>query len=132
MPNSAVLVECKIGRSFCGKCCYSTEMPLTEEDIKCIESLGYQRKDFAIEIDGIYRLRNVNGKCYFLSANRECKIYDHRPTGCRIYPVVLDLEKNRVVVDELCPKRDEVKTRDMKEAEPVLRELIKKIYGLDI
>ncbi|MDI9645112.1 MAG: YkgJ family cysteine cluster protein [Archaeoglobales archaeon] len=65
MPKKMVVVECKIGSSFCGKCCYSTEMPLTEEDIKRIESLGYSRKDFAIKIDGIFRLRNINGRCIF-------------------------------------------------------------------
>ncbi|MDI9645111.1 MAG: YkgJ family cysteine cluster protein [Archaeoglobales archaeon] len=69
---------------------------------------------------------------YFLNANKECQIYYHRPTGCRIYPVVFDLEKNKVVVDQMCPKRNEVKTEDIEVAEKVLRGLIKKIYGLNI
>jgi Fe-S-cluster containining protein len=106
-------------------------MPLTEEDIKRIESLGYSRNDFAIKVDGVYRLRNVNGRCFFLSRDNRCRIYDHRPIGCRIYPVIYDLEKG-VVVDEICPKRDEIHEEDLKKVEPVLKELLRKIYGLKV
>jgi len=120
----------RINCGSCCKCCHNTEMPLTEEDIERIESLGYDRRDFTIKIDGIYRLRNVNGKCFFLEGRR-CKIYEHRPLGCRIYPVVLDLEKG-AVVDEFCPKRYEVSEEDIKRIEPILKELVRKIYGLKV
>lgn len=107
-------------------------MPLTEEDIERIESIGYNRRDFTIKIDGIYRLRNVNGKCFFLDENNRCKIYEHRPLGCRIYPLVLDLDRGVVVVDKLCPKGDEVSEENIRRAEPILRELVRKIYGLKV
>ena len=126
-----IKINCTVEGKFCGKCCHNTEMPLTEEDIKRIESLGYDRRDFTVKIDGIYRLRNVNGRCFFLDEDNRCKIYEYRPLGCRIYPIVLDLERG-VVVDELCPKRDEVGKEDIRWVEPILRELVRRIYGLKV
>ncbi len=104
-------------------------MPLTEEDIATIESLGFRREDFVIVVDGIPRLRNVNGRCYFLDESNRCRIYEHRPIGCRIYPVVLDVETGRAVVDDICPKKDSVSGRDLKRAEAILRKLVRKIYS---
>ena len=124
-----VKVNCIIDGKFCGKCCYQTEMPLTEEDIKRIEKLGYRRQDFAVKVDGIYRLRNVNGKCYFLDESNRCRIYEHRPIGCRIYPVILDVNSNRAVVDDLCPMKDTISEEDIKAVEPILRKLVREIYS---
>jgi Fe-S-cluster containining protein len=123
-----VKVDCIIDGKFCGKCCYQTEMPLTEEDIERIEKLGYRRQDFVVKVNGVYRLRNVNGKCFFLDESNRCKIYEHRPIGCRIYPVVFDVERCKAVVDDLCPMRDKISRKDIKEAEVILRELVKKLY----
>jgi len=126
-----ISIDCIIDGKFCGKCCYNTEMPLTMEDIARIESLGYSRNDFAIKIGSIYRLRNVEGKCYFLSEDNRCKIYENRPLGCRIYPVVFDLERG-VILDDLCPKKDEVSIEEVKRIEPILKHLVRKIYGLKV
>ena len=123
-----IRLNCMIDGKFCGKCCHETEMPLTLEDIERIESLGYSRRDFAIKVGGIYRLRNVNGRCYFLGKDNRCRIYENRPLGCRIYPVVLD-SNGKAIVDDLCPKRDEIKSEDLKRVEPILKELVRKIYG---
>jgi len=122
-----VYVNCRIGNKFCGKCCYETEMPLTNEDVKRIESLGYKKEDFSIVVNGIRRLRNVNGKCYFLRNNR-CIIYEHRPEGCRLYPLVFDGKD--VVVDKLCPKWREVKITE--EDKKALLKLIHKIYKIEL
>ncbi|WP_457550800.1 YkgJ family cysteine cluster protein [Archaeoglobus sp.] len=121
-------LNCIINGKFCGKCCYNTEMPLTEEDIARIEKLGFKREDFTIKVNGIYRLRNVNGKCFFLDEDNRCKIYDYRPLGCRIYPAVLD-ENCRVVVDDLCPKKHEIRKEDLKKVKPILKRLVREIYG---
>jgi Fe-S-cluster containining protein len=126
-----IKINCTVEGKFCGKCCHNTEMPLTEEDIKRIESLGYDRRDFTVKIDGIYRLRNVNGKCFFLDEDNRCKIYEYRPLGCRIYPIVLDLERG-AVVDDLCPKKNEIREEDIRRVEPILRELVRRIYGLKV
>ncbi len=127
-----VELDCRIGGRFCGKCCYETEMPLTEEDIERIERLGFKREEFVVEVDGIPQLRNVGGKCFFLDESNRCRIYENRPIGCRIYPIVLDLESGRAVVDDICPKKDSISERDLKDAEAILKELVRKIYSLQL
>ena len=127
-----VRVDCRIGEGFCGRCCLDTEMPLTEEDVKRIECLGYSREEFSVIVDGIRRLRNVNGRCYFLDESNGCKIYEHRPIGCRIYPVVLDPDSGKAIVDRLCPKWKEVRIEDVRRVEKILRELVRRIYSIDI
>ncbi len=124
-----VKVDCFVNGKFCGRCCYQTEMPLTEEDIATIESLGFKREDFVVVIDGIPRLRNVNGRCYFLDESNRCRIYEYRPIGCRIYPIVLDVETGKAVVDDICPRKDSVSRKDLRMAEAILRKLVRKIYS---
>lgn len=86
----------------CGICCIGTEMELLAEDIERITSAGFKLEDFAVEKDGIYRLKNVDGHCVFYdTSTRRCKIYDIRPVGCRLYPLIYDGEK--VDVDRTCP-----------------------------
>ncbi|MBO8181948.1 MAG: YkgJ family cysteine cluster protein [Archaeoglobus sp.] len=115
----------------CGKCCYDTEMPLTMEDVERILSLGFEVDDFSIVVDGVRRLRNVGGRCFFLENNR-CTIYEHRPKGCRIYPLVLN-EKGEVVVDDVCPLKEEVEkeiTEEfVKKVKQALEKIVKEVYG---
>ncbi len=118
-------MNCAENGVYCGKCCFETEMPLTEEDLRRIESLGYRKEEFSISFAGIVRLRNVNGKCYFLDEKNRCRIYEHRPEGCRLYPAVFDGEK--VVVDKICPKWREVKVSEV--VRKRLVKLIEKVYG---
>jgi len=93
-------------RHNCIKCCIDTQMPLTREDIKRISSLGYKIKNFAVKIGKEWKLRNKLGRCYFLGENG-CKIYDFRPEGCRLYPLIYDEEHDKPILDELCPYREE-------------------------
>jgi hypothetical protein len=122
-------VRCKLN-GFCGKCCYETEMPLTREDLERIKALGFDENDFSILVEGVWRLRNVDGKCYFLEENM-CTIYEFRPEGCRIYPLVLS--NGGVVVDDLCPRKEEVEsnlTEELvKEAEKALEKIVKEVYS---
>ena len=104
-----VKVNCKLNRKYCGKCCYNTEMMLTEEDIERIAKLGYSREYFVDTTGSFPRLRNVSGHCVFLDEKTgRCMIYDHRPLGCRLYPLIYDVKERRVVVDNLCPKASEI------------------------
>lgn len=95
----------------CAACCYETEMLLSEGDIRRLEAAGKRREDF-VELDdqGHAGLRNVEeaGKrhCAFLVADR-CSVYDDRPQGCRIYPLTLSANAERVVRDVDCPWRGE-------------------------
>jgi len=117
-------VNCLKDGSYCGKCCIETEMPLTEEDLSRIESLGFSREKFSVSDGDIFRLRNVGGKCYFLDERNTCRIYEHRPEGCRLYPAVFDTEK--VIVDMICPRWKDVRVSE--KARRRLLGLIGKIY----
>ncbi len=88
----------------CSKCCWETEMTLSNEDIARIERAGY--RDFYTEQDGYLVLKNKERHCFFLK-NGRCQIYDIRPAGCRVYPLVLDLNLECVVWHEFCPHRNE-------------------------
>ena len=77
-------------------------MPLLEEDISRIEALGYKRSFFVRILNGYKILKNRNGKCVFLKKGK-CSIYEHRPVGCRLYPVVIDVETFEPLIDDECP-----------------------------
>lgn len=117
-------MKCLKNGSYCGKCCIETEMPLTEEDLSRIESLGFSREEFSVSDGDILRLRNVKGKCYFLDERNTCRIYEHRPEGCRLYPAIFDGEN--VIVDTICPRWKEVRINEKTRRK--LLELIGKIY----
>ena len=123
-----VEVDCQLEPgSFCGLCCFQTEMPLSEEDIRRLEKLGYRKEDFSILVDGIRRLRNVSGRCFFLSSDNRCVIYSGRPEGCRLYPAVLNPETMEVEVDDTCPKAASLSVEE--EVKKALIVLFRKIYG---
>ncbi len=101
--------------SHCGVCCTETEMLLSNEDIKRLEKKGFHKKYFVkIDKDGYAFLKNRNGYCVFYDLeNHRCRIYDAKPAGCGIYPVILD-EDVGIVVDNICPEKASV-TVDEKE-----------------
>jgi Fe-S-cluster containining protein len=65
-------------------------MELSIEDINTLEKAGYSREKFTvIGEDGITRLRNVVGWCYFYNhAEKRCQVYEVRQIGCYIYPIM--------------------------------------------
>lgn len=125
-------VPCRLpsGR-FCALCCYNTEMPLTEDDIRRLEALGYRREEFAVKgPDGVWRLRNVNRHCYFLDpATGACRVYPWRPEGCRLYPLVYDPSTGEVVVDAECPMHWAVGAEVVEKFRERVVQLVEKIYG---
>lgn len=85
-------------------------MLLTSLDINRIIKLGYELKDFAVKFAHGWKLRNVDGKCFFLEKNK-CKIYKFRPYGCRLYPLVYDSIEDKIKLDNACPYRMEFKVQ---------------------
>lgn len=106
----------------CGLCCRDTEMVLTPSDLRRIEALGYVKREFTVFRRGFYRLRNVDGKCFFYRDGK-CIIYEYRPLGCSMYPIVIEVENCEVTVDELCPLARETKREELAKA----REFIKRV-----
>ncbi len=73
----------------CGECCKGTPK-VDIEEIKKIERLGLRREEFIELLNGIPYIKTVDGGCVFLGQEKSgihyCKIYDARPTICRLYP----------------------------------------------
>jgi len=103
-------------------------MELSEQDVECLEQLGFRREDFSVAgEDSILRLRNVGGRCYFLvRAEARCRVYQHRPRGCAIYPVNI-AEDGAIVLDEECRAAKTVTTAEMDRKGAKLRALISEI-----
>lgn len=103
-------------------------MLLSKADIERLESVGYDRQKF-IRYDkhGFARLRNCRGFCVFYDVVKcRCKIYEHRPLGCRIYPVIYS-EEEGIVVDDLCPMKDTVSEIEIKRKGKKVIELLQRI-----
>lgn len=76
---------------------------MLKDDIERIESLGYKRSLFAEKRGSFIRLKNVDGHCIFLDPRTgSCRIYEKRPLGCRIYPLIYD-EELGILLDPECP-----------------------------
>ena len=114
--------------SRCGVCCEKTEMMLSNADVKCLETIGYDGRKFVRQDrHGFIRLRNHHGFCVFYSVERcRCRIYEHRPLGCRIYPVMYGKQEG-IIVDDLCPMISTVSKIELKREGKKLVELLQRI-----
>lgn len=111
----------------CGGCCLNTEMPLTKRDVERLKRLGYQAEDFAELRDGLLRLRNVDGRCFFYEpSSRSCKVYAHRPEGCRLYPFIY-VEGVGVTVDHECPAAPTATPSDVKKRAAKVLRIVKEL-----
>ena len=113
--------------STCGKCCENTEMELSRDDIKRLEGEGYRREEFVVMDDDAIRLRNVDGRCYFYSfTENKCRVYEKRPLGCYLYPVVY-LANEGAIVDGLCPMEQTISEQELRKKGKILVKLLKKM-----
>ena len=114
-----------MGCSNCEKCCEDTEMELRNEDIARLERRGYRKDDFSRPgADGIPRLGNVGGYCFFYDHDRKrCKEYASRPLGCVIYPVNMTVD-GEIVIERLCPEADTLTPEEIESKGRRLRQLI--------
>jgi uncharacterized protein len=102
-----------------------TRMPLLPSDIERLARLsGKSAPEFTVDDEegGPPRLRNQNGQCVFLGETG-CTVYDARPAGCRLYPLVLDPDTAQGVLDPDCPY-----TRDFR-VRPTDRAALKELVG---
>ena len=102
----------------CAKCCIENDIPLREEDIERITALGYDEGYFVDYTKMFYRgpkflgyamkKRPFDDACVFLDPEtKKCRIYEHRPLACKLYPFVLIKHGNKLEVyvkkDSDCP-----------------------------
>lgn len=114
--------------SDCGVCCEKTEMMLSNADIKRLEKLGYKRSKFVrYDKHGFAKLQNCCGFCVFYNVEKcRCKIYEHRPLGCRTYPVIYS-EEEGIIVDNLCPMKNTILEIELKRKGRKVIGLLKRI-----
>jgi Fe-S-cluster containining protein len=105
-------------------------MVLSKEDTERLERAGFNREDFAVTgRDGLTRLRNVGEWCYFYdSEEKKCQVYECRPLGCFIYPVIYSNDEG-VITDEICPMRHTISKRELKMKGQILLRHLKKIMS---
>jgi Fe-S-cluster containining protein len=116
--------------SRCGVCCEKTEMMLSNADVRRLEEMGYDRGRFVrLDRHGFITLRNRRGFCVFYNVEGSlCKIYRHRPLGCRVYPVIYS-EQDGIVVDDLCPMKSSISKIELKRKG---KKLMKLLQGIDV
>lgn len=104
-------------------------MQLSVQDIKRLERLGYNRKEFTIMKKGFRSLRNLNDVCFFFDPeSKHCKVYANRPEGCRFYPIVYSLSDKKPIIDnEVCRNTSTITISELERASPDLTRLIKRI-----
>jgi hypothetical protein len=97
-------------------------------DIQRLERLGHDKQEFVrYDRHGFARLKNRHGLCVFYDDKKcRCQIYEHRPLGCRIYPVIYS-EQEGIVVDDLCPMQNTVSKRELKKDGKQLMVLLQRI-----
>lgn len=75
----------------------------------------------------VIRLRNVDAWCCFYSlADKKCRVYERRPLGCYLYPVVY-LMNEGAMVDELCPMGQTISEKELRTKGKILYRLLKKM-----
>ena len=101
--------------SNCGVCCTETEMLLSKKDIERLTGRGFKVDFFArIDKEGYAQLKNRRGYCIFYDPkNHRCNVYINRPSGCRVYPVILDEEKG-IILDDICHSRNTISDEEKK------------------
>ena len=81
-------------------------MPLSNSHIIRIRNIGFSENFFIVKRNGNQQLRNSAGRCVFHNGER-CTIYNDRPEGCRLYPIIFDLYMGESVSDAHCPHHEE-------------------------
>ncbi|MDR0470259.1 MAG: YkgJ family cysteine cluster protein [Nitrososphaerota archaeon] len=95
--------------SNCGVCCTETEMLLSKKDIARLENKGHPSRKFVrYDKEGYATLKNSGGYCVFYNSTaQQCIVYADRPSGCRVYPVIVD-EETGIILDTICCARHSI------------------------
>jgi uncharacterized protein len=112
----------------CGVCCQETQMLLSKDDIKRLVKKGYNKKFFLrYDKKGYAQLRNLKGFCVFYDTEKkQCVVYNDKPLGCSVYPVILDVDVG-VIIDSICSSKDSISEQEMSDKGKIVIELLKQI-----
>ncbi|KYK28878.1 hypothetical protein AYK20_06485 [Thermoplasmatales archaeon SG8-52-1] len=100
-------------------------MILSNNDIEKIQNIGYNKNFFVKRSDGWKKLKNKNGKCVFHNG-KICMIYDQRPEGCKLYPLIFNIELKSAIIDSFCPYKNDFSfnLEDSKKLYDVIKQII--------
>lgn len=114
--------------SRCGVCCEKTQMMLSIADIERLEKSGHSKPEFTrYDKEGFAKLKNRHGSCFFYNPQKHrCNVYRHRPSGCRVYPVILS-KKEGIIVDDICPMKSAILEIEIRRKGKKVIELLKRI-----
>jgi hypothetical protein len=103
-------------------------MLLSNDDIKRLEKKGFHKKYFlTIDKSGYAQLKNRNGYCVFYDLEkRQCSVYANKPSGCGVYPVILDEDKG-IIVDDICPEKESITAEEKQEKGKEVIKLLERI-----
>ena len=100
----------------CSACCRETTMPITKTEAALLSRrTGMKLEQFTWDNKGVLTLLNdENTKaCVFLMTDSSekfaegiCSVYDIRPKGCTLYPIVLN-NQDLAIIDDGCPYGDD-------------------------
>ncbi len=112
----------------CGVCCTETEMLLSKEDIKRLMEKGYNKKFFLrYDKKGYAQLRNRKGFCVFYDIDKKrCVVYEDKPLGCNVYPVILDVDEE-VIIDSICSSKDSISEQEKADKGKTVIRLLRQI-----
>lgn len=87
----------------CGRCCQGWAVPVDQQTVDRLRSRSWGGEPFEATSTGEhpYRIRLVNGRCFFLDDTNRCRIqselsYEAKPDVCRAFPLaVLDVNGTR-------------------------------------
>ena len=101
---------------------------LSKADVRRLERIGYDKGIFVrLDPHGFIRLRNRRGFCVFYDVEGSlCKVYRHRPSGCRVYPVIYS-ERDGIIMDDLCPMKSSISKIELKRKGRRLMKLLQEI-----
>lgn len=110
----------------CFQCCKTTNMLLSTKDIQTITQQGYEINFFVEQKNGWLQLKNSNNRCVFHNGTH-CIIYEYRPTGCKLYPIVYQNNDSAAIYDTVCPHPNSFPlTEDLKKELFCLVSILKK------
>jgi hypothetical protein len=103
-------------------------MMLSSGDVERLERVGYDRQRFVrYDRHGFARLKNDQGTCIFYDHEKcRCKTYTHRPSGCRVYPVIFS-KKEGIIVDDLCPMKNTISRIELEKKGKKVIKLLQRI-----
>ena len=90
-------------------------MLLSKKDIERLKKKGFSQNYFVhYDKQGYAQLKNFKGYCVFYDRKKlQCDVYSDRPSGCRVYPVIID-EEIGVVLDGICESRNTITEKEKK------------------